>query len=229
MSSSPADKDPALDQELAEVLGEFADSTDPVGMDSCADEPEEPAPESSSNLQESAPRNVLPLHLTSKTMSRGRPRAVKRPPTTSDLQYNAQMSAAKAEFIQKDALVNATRGRCDVAEVLRLIKAEIASEQAAIHFQRIESEKYGKDTAQISTRRIDALTKIAHIELEIKKLGADLVDLRSERFQRIFALWIDTIKQVAADTLPPELIDLFFNRLLTSMDGWEDRATDAIR
>ena len=159
----------------------------------------------------------------------GRPRRVERMPTTSDLQYHALISEEKAKFIDSDAVVQATRGAADPAQVLRLIRAEVAKEAAALHFQRIENEKYGKDTAQTSTRRIDALTKIAHIELEIKKLGSDALDLRSEKFQKVFTLWIEIMREVASDTLTPEQIDLFFNRFSTKIEGWEERAADAVR
>ena len=37
------------------------------------------------------------------------------------------------------------------------------------------------------------------------------------------------MREVAADTLTPEQIDLFFNRFSTKIEGWEDRAADAVR
>ncbi len=159
----------------------------------------------------------------------GRPRKVERMPTTSDLQYHAAMSEEKAKFIDTDAVVLASRGGADAPQMLKLIKAEVAKEAAALHFQRIENEKYGKDTAQTSTRRIDALTKIANIEMEIKKLGSEAIDLRHPKFQKVFALWIEMMREVASETLTPELIDLFFNRFSTKIDGWEDRAAEEIR
>lgn len=159
----------------------------------------------------------------------GRPRRVERMPTTSDLQYHALISEEKAKFIDSDDVVSAARGNADTAQMLKLIKAEVAKEAAALHFQRIENEKYGKDTSQNSTRRIDALTKIANIELEIKKLGSDVMDLRHPKFQKVFTLWIEVMREVATETLTPELIDLFFNRFSTKIEGWEDRAAEELR
>lgn len=216
--------------ELEALVDEYADADlDGIAAEDEAEGEGEDEPQGQEAQKTQGALRVLPLHLTSKRATRGRPREIKRIPKVKDLEYHAQMSAEKAQFIDQDPVVLAARGRADVAEVLRHIKEQIACEQAAIHFQRIENEKYGKDTAQMSTRRIDALTKIAHIELEIKKMGGDLIDLRGERFQRVFALWISIIKDVASETMPPELIDLFFNRLSTAMEGWEDRATDNIR
>ena len=160
---------------------------------------------------------------------RGRPRKVERMATTSDLQYHAAVSEEKARFIDSDAVVNASRGGADAPQMLKLIKSEVAKEAAALHFQRIENEKYGKDTAQTSTRRIDALTKIANIEMEIKKLGSEAIDLRHPKFQRVFGLWIEVMRQVASETLTPQQIDLFFNRFSTAIEGWEDRAAEELR
>ena len=159
----------------------------------------------------------------------GRPRRVERMPTTSDLQYHALVSEEKARFIDSDKVVQATTSGADTTSVLNLVKVEVAKEAAALHFQRVENEKYGRDTAQTSTRRIDALTKIANIELEIKKLGTDAIDLRHPKFQKVFALWIEMMREVAAEVLTPELIDLFFNRFSTKVEGWEDRVAEELR
>ena len=203
------------------------DDTDPAGADPV--EPDEE--EATDNI-----RHLLPVHAAPNTGHRtltvkrekGRPRKVERMPTTSDLEYHARMSEENAKFIDNDPVVAATRGRADTLEILRTIRAEIAAETAALHFQRVENEKFGRDTAQVSSRRIEALNKIASIEFEIKKLGADVIDLRGERFQRVFLFWIESLKEVAKATLSPEQLDMFFNKLETTLDGWEDRASEAM-
>jgi hypothetical protein len=154
---------------------------------------------------------------------------VHKMPTTADLHYHAKMSEERAKFIDVDPVVLAARRHADPLAMLATLKTEIAAESAAIHFQRIENQKYGKDTAMVSSRRIDALKKIADIELEIKKLGADTIDIHGERMQRIFKLWIDAIREVAGQTMTPEQVDLFFNRLQTALDGWETKLADNLR
>lgn len=203
------------------------DATDPDGADPV--EPDEVG--ATDNI-----RQLLPVHAAPNTghrelkvtRQRGRPRKVERMPTTSDLEYHAAMSEEKAKFIAEDPVVKATRKGSDTLDILRTIRTEIAAESAALHFQRVENEKYGRDTAQVSSRRIEALNKIASIEFEIKKLGADMIDLHSERFQRVFLFWIETLKEVAKATLTPEQLDLFFNKLETTMEGWEDRASEVM-
>jgi len=168
-------------------------------------------------------------HKLEMTRRKGRPRKVERAPTVKDLEYHAATVEEKAAFVENDPVVQATRTHTDPLSMLGYIKTEVAKESAALHFQRLENEKYGKDTAQISTRRIDALKKIADIELELKKLGADVINVRSEKFQMIFKIWIDTIREIAQQTMPPEQIDLFFNQLSTAMEGWEEKVEDALR
>jgi hypothetical protein len=201
------------------------DETDPV-------EGAEAAESAAQETTMSNVRQLLPAHLAPKTKTGrpvGRPRKIDPKPTLTDLEYHAQMSEAKAEFIEVDAVVKNLSGKTDSAQLLATLRMEIAREAAALAFQRIENEKLGKDTSQNSTRRIDALTRIAHIELEIRKLAPDAIDVHGEKFTKIFNMFIQCMRQCAEETLPSETIDLFFNRFATMMDGWEDRAADLIR
>lgn len=187
-------------------------------------------------------RQLLPVHAAPRVGGKGRgselkvhrqpgrPRKVERMPTTSDLEYHALMAEEKERAILEDPVVKAALAKGgDPATVLRMIKIEVAKEAAALRMTRLENEKFGKDTGQTSSRRIDALVKVANLELEIRKLGAEAIDLRAERFQKIFAIWITSIRDVAGEVLSPEQLDLFFNKLTTALDGWEDRAESQIR
>jgi hypothetical protein len=149
-------------------------------------------------------------------------------PTAEDLKEYEATAAERTAFIDNDPIVKGSKGKDSMA-LLATLKAEVAREAAALAYQRIENEKMGKDISQVSGRRIDAIKKIADIELEMRKIGFDQVDVTSETFQRIFKLWIESIKTVAEETLSPEQLDLFFNRLTTEMDGWEAKAADLIR
>jgi hypothetical protein len=204
-----------------------ADESDPVEGAEAQTLSQESQEQAMSNV-----RHLLPTHLLPKTKTGrpvGRPRKINPQPTQNDLDYHAAMSEEKQRFITEDPVVKALSGRVDSANLLSTLRAEIAKEAAALHFTRIEAEKYGKDTAQTSTRRIDALTRIAHIELEIKKIAPDVIDVRGEKFQKIFRMFIEYLKETAQETLSPEAIDLFFNRFMTKMEGWEDKAIDIIR
>jgi hypothetical protein len=146
------------------------------------------------------------------------------------LAYQASTAEARKEHIAKDPLVRAITGSADSVEVLKAIRAEIAKEQAELDFQRREAEKRGiSRDSKLSKNRIDALLKIAQIETEIRKFGAEALDFKSPRFQQVFSLWVEAIKEVAVELLTPEQVDLFFNRLGTKLDGWEERVSDTLR
>jgi len=198
------------------------DETDPV---------EETDAEPPNNLRR------LPLHSVADKdgnikvrRGRGRPKTVSRKPDISDLDYHAEMSEEKKRFIENDPVViAATKPHSEALTMLKVIRSEIAREQAALAFQRVENEKLGKDTAQVSSRRVSALSEIARIELEMKKIGTDVIDFGGEKFQKVFAMWIETLREAAQEVLPPEHIEIFFNRFSTMMEGWEERATSLTR
>lgn len=149
-------------------------------------------------------------------------------PTKEDLEYYTATEDERKNFIENDPVVRSASGK-DPLAVLGALKTEVAKESAALHYQRVVNEKMGKDISQVSARRIDALKKIADIELEMRKIGFDQVDVRSEPFQRIFKLWVEMIRKAAEETLPPEYLDMFFNRLTTDMDNWEEKADGVAR
>lgn len=159
----------------------------------------------------------------------GRPKKINPRPTIEDLEYHEATLRRKAAFIQDDSLVKAASTGHTSVEVLQHIKAEIARESAALLFARNEEEKYGRDTSQISSRRISALREIASLETEIRNLGATVIDLRSEQFQKVISYFLECIRDVATDTLSTEQVNLFFNRLETKLEDWEERAQSLIR
>jgi hypothetical protein len=149
-------------------------------------------------------------------------------PSQEDLEYYEALTADREQFLANDPVVqNATRN--DPLGMLSALKREVARETANLAYQRMLNERMGRDGSAISGRRIEALKKIADIELEMHKIGFEQIDLYSEKLQRVFQLWTEIVKDAAVATLSPEQLDLFFNRLTTAMDGWEEKAEDLIR
>jgi len=149
-------------------------------------------------------------------------------PSQDQLDYYEETSEEREEFIADDPVVKSA-AEADPIKLLATLKAEVAREAAALHYQRKQNEIMGKDITRISARRIDAMKKIADIEMEMRKIGFDQVDIYSEKFQKIFKLWTDMIRVAAEETLAPEQLDLFFNKLQTEMEGWEEKAENLVR
>jgi hypothetical protein len=175
--------------------------------------------------------SVVPLHAATAPAKRGRgrPKKINPKPSADDLVYHAEMQRQQIDYVNEDAIVKAAQDHRDSPEMLHLLKERIARAAATLEFRRIETEKYGKDSAQTISRQIAALKEIANIELEIRKLGAQVLDLKGEQFQKIFELFIGKIRDVASAVFTTEQFDLFFNRLETALDGWEEEAQDIIR
>ncbi len=170
---------------------------------------------------------VVPLHAaTGANIKRGpgRPKKVGAKPTVDDLAYHAEMSVQRARYIDTDPLVKVAVSRQEAIDTLQQVKEQVAREAASLLFSKTEEEKYGRDTSQMSSRRIAALREIASIELEIKKLGVTMIDLKSERFTRIFKFFLANIREAASKVMSTEQLDLFVNQLETQLDGWEDKA-----
>lgn len=176
---------------------------------------------------------VVPLHdLTGEPgvqRKRGRPNKVEKRPDLYDAWYHQQTSEERARHIDADQVVQAVRGRSDATEVLQGIRQAVAEEAAALQFQRRELEKRGRDAAQVSSRRIDALVQLGRIELELRKLGAVHLDVRSEAVQKILRLWVEDLRDIVVQVMTPEQAEVFFTRLETRMENWEDRAESIIR
>jgi hypothetical protein len=170
---------------------------------------------------------VVPLHaVTGANIKRGpgRPKKVNPKPTVDDLSYHAEISRQRQVYVDTDTLVRTAVSRQEAVDTLQNVKEQVAREAASLSFTKNEEEKYGRDTSQISSRRIAALRDIAHIELEIRKLGVSMIDLRSERFTKIFKFFLQNIREAASKVMSTEQLDLFVNQLETQLDGWEDKA-----
>lgn len=185
----------------------------------------DPMQEPSEQNKIEAIATVVPVHaVTAIKRKPGRPRKVHPQATVEDLAYHAEIAKKRQSFIEANPVVKAVAGNQDSQEILQKVKEEASRTAAALLFQRIEEEKYGRDTSQISSRHLAALRDVAMLELEMKKMGTSLLDLKSERFQKVFRFLISIIKEVAMEALPPEQANLLFTRLVSRLEGWEDQA-----
>lgn len=175
--------------------------------------------------------SVVPISRPVKR-GRGRPKKVYGPPVASVAEYNQALIEQQVTFVEKDEIVQAITDRQDSAATLHLLKERIARSAATLEFIRLQQQKDGKYTRevpQIVSRQISALKDIAGIELEIRKLGTDALDLSNPRLQTVFKLLINTFRDVAKEMLSPAEFDLVWNKLETELEGWEEKADSLIR
>ena len=159
----------------------------------------------------------------------GGARRMRLKPDPADLEYYSSLHDEAERAIAEHPLVKATRSKVDSLEMLWSVKEYLAKGAANLDFQRMQFEKEGRDTVQISHKQAEVLKKLADVELDIKKLGMDNINLQGDKIQRIFRYWIDTLREVVQEVMTPEQSDLFFNRLQTMLEGWEQKVAELIR
>lgn len=174
--------------------------------------------------------SVVPISRQVKSPGR-RPKAYEVPSKMA-IKANQASIEQQVAFVERDDIVRAIVNHQDSASILHLLKERIARSAAALEFIRLEQQKrgvYNREVPQIVSRQIAALKDIANTELEIHKLGTDIIDLSHPRLQEVFKLLIDTFRDVAKDVLPPKEFDLVWNKLENELEGWEEKADNLIR
>ena len=101
----------------------------------------------------------------------GRPRVVRPQPAADEADYVRQVNEARAAHVDADVLVGTLRGRADADQVLGAVIEGLARESASLAWEITQGRQAGRDTSQLSSRRIDGLQKIALLELGRRKLG----------------------------------------------------------
>jgi len=206
-----------------------------VEMEEPQDIPAGFSDESARKLQHA---KVLPIHTATGSFGKrtdGRPKMVKRQgkevklPTTDDLQYLAEMQEAELRFVEGSPLVKATRSNANSADILRLTLIGAAQNAASLEFQRIELQKRGEDTSQLISRHTKVLKEIATLQGDLREIGQQVIDPRSEAFQRVFQLWAENVQKVVKESRGPEQADLFYTKFMTTMENWEDQAENVMR
>ena len=175
---------------------------------------------------------LIPMHQLGNMGKRpiGRPKKINPQPTTSDLLYHARTAEIQKEFVAQDPMVKASVARTSSIDTLHMIKERLARVLATMEYRRIEDEKRGGSlSAQMLSREMVILREISQLELRINETSVKSLDLSSPDVQKVFALFAQKIQTVAGEILEPALLDLFLNRLSTSLEGWEKEAEALLR
>jgi hypothetical protein len=136
----------------------------------------------------------------------GRPRKVMPAPSAIETDYISEVNEAREHHISSDAIVDAIDEREGADQVLLRIIEALATETASLAFEIRQGRKAGKDTSQLSSRRIDGLSKIALIELGRKKLCmGDELARSDNRMSIIINFFLATVTGVLVETLPVPL------------------------
>jgi hypothetical protein len=152
---------------------------------------------------------------------KGRPRAIAPAPTADQEEYHRRLAEEQDRAIETDRVVQVLGdpSHVDAIEVLQVLVEQVAREVAALRFDRIRGAAKGQDIGQVASRIVDGYFKLARLLLERHHLGLDEFETRS--MAKIQAFWLETIAEVARESLPPASVSTFLERLKSLMEGWQ--------
>jgi len=155
----------------------------------------------------------------------------KAPPPVN--QTVAALQAAKAAFFESDPLLLQIDSGLESEDLLHLVMRGFAQEAASLNFERVEAERNGKETSQLSIRRINALKALGETWIKRKEqLAGRTIDLESPAFVTLFGFMLETFREAMLQgNVPRDQAEIVFARLSDRMDDdtWEQEARNKMR
>lgn len=143
-----------------------------------------------------------------------------------------EVMEARQEHIDNSDLVAEAGANPDSDGVIDNILSAMAAEAAALEFERLESERHGRDASGISAKRARVLKGMADVWLKRKQVAAaGSVDLDSPAFGVVFSFMLETIRGSLEDAgARPEFIETIFTKLSKRLDdGWKEEAKARVK
>jgi hypothetical protein len=149
----------------------------------------------------------------------GRPRRLESAPTISDEVYFAAVTAAAVAAEAQDEPLNATL-KGTAAEILDAAIKAVAVESAALAWNRRQAQAAGKvDVERISSRRVNALGRLADLIVLREQLRRESHEARPEDVERLVGMFLSKVEEVIRDVAPVAMADAFMASLKSQMDA----------
>ena len=157
--------------------------------------------------------------------------APKAPPPLN--QTVATLQAAKAAFFENDPLLRQIEAGIESDDILHFVMRGFGQESASLEFERQEAERNGKETSQLSIRRINALKALGETWIKRKEqLSGKTIDLASSAFVKLFDFMLETFREsMLQGNVPRDQAETVFARLSDRMDDetWEQEARNRMK
>lgn len=161
----------------------------------------------------------------------GKPRKVDDvlPPATPLI---GDLLRLKHGHLRNDPILQAAESAPESAEVLNQVVLAIGEEAASLRFERMEAERKGEETSQLSMRRVAALKAIGDTWIKRKEqIQSRVIDLESPPFQALFQYITETfVRAMQSAGVRQELADSViaqFAKLLD--DSWKNEAKSRMK
>lgn len=132
----------------------------------------------------------------------------------------AQTPKPTALNYQNDEVMTQVRNDPESLDVLHSVMMGLAEEAAAMAQARVSLEAQGKNTSNVSAKRVTALRAIGDTWMKRKEqLGGQSLDLEGVAFKRVFGYTMETFRKALSQAMiRPEQIEVIFAKLAKLMD-----------
>lgn len=157
-----------------------------------------------------------------------------RPPSTEGAvnDFVAEQVKQKNRDLTNDPIVKTAKTDPESSDLLHHVVVSLAEEAASLGVERRNAELEGKETSQLSIRRVNALKAVAETWLKRKDQTANReIDLSSPQFKAVFSLTLDSFREAMAEAqLRPEMVEMVFAKLTAKLqEGWEQEARNRMK
>lgn len=183
------------------------------------------------------PTNGLPITMSGEPGRKVSTAPVSKPvqtasvPTLSQVQVamsSSQMNLAnqqlnKLNTLATDKILTKTLGEIESSTVLDSVIEGLAEEAASLKFERIEAERKGENTSQLSIRRVNALKAVGDAWIKKKEMISNQsIDLEGKAFKIVFGLIAETFRKACDESkLRPEMTESIFANFGKLVDAEE--------
>ena len=131
----------------------------------------------------------------------------------------------RIDYVNGQEIVKSIKKGASTAEVIDTLLLEIAEEVSHIKYERRKISKEGKSTLNYTISRVNSLKNLAELLLKRKEAAlAERLDLKSERFQKIFQIWMEFFYDAMGKCgVEEKIIDLVFQQMKADMMNWEKK------
>jgi hypothetical protein len=126
-----------------------------------------------------------------------------------------------------DPILQAAESSPESAEVLNQVVLAIGEEAASLRFERMEAERKGTDTSQLSMRRVAALKAIGDTWIKRKEqIQSRMIDMESPSFQALFQFISETfVRAMQSAGVRHELSESVIAQFIKLLDdSWKNEA-----
>jgi hypothetical protein len=170
-------------------------------------------------------KNGIPITMKSQP---GRPQEIVNAVTD----YVADQVRQKNRDLNSDPIVKMAKTDPESNDLLHHVVVALSEEAASLGCERRNAELEGKETSQLSIRRVNALKAVAETWLKRKDQTSNKeLDLNSPQFKAVFSFALDTFRDAMVDSnLRPEMVEMVYAKLTGKLqEGWEQEARNRMK